>query len=81
MADRLQYHRLLLQLPSSTFLMKLLGPAIGATSLQRGGFGDVVLAGLVTFVMHFGTIEIFVATFRRANCGWLATAESFQLAT
>jgi uncharacterized membrane protein YbhN (UPF0104 family) len=44
-------------------------------------FGAVILAGLITFVMHFGTIEIFVATLRRANPGWLATAVSFQLAT
>jgi hypothetical protein len=44
-------------------------------------FGAVALAGLVTFVMHFGTIEIFVATLRGANPGWLALAVSFQLAT
>jgi glycosyltransferase 2 family protein len=44
-------------------------------------FGAVVLAGLVTYIMHFGTIEIFVATLRRANPGWLAMAVSFQLAT
>jgi glycosyltransferase 2 family protein len=43
-------------------------------------FGAVVLAGLVTFIMHFGAIEIFVAKLRGANPLWLAAALSCQLA-
>jgi hypothetical protein len=41
----------------------------------------VVLAGLVTFIMHFGAIEIFVAKLRGADPVWLAAAVSCQLAT
>ena len=44
-------------------------------------FGAVVLAGLITFIMHFGAIEIFVAKLRGANPVWLAAAVSCQLAT
>ena len=44
-------------------------------------FGAVVLAGPVTFIMHFGAIEIFVAKLRGANPVWLAAAVGFQLAT
>jgi uncharacterized membrane protein YbhN (UPF0104 family) len=44
-------------------------------------FGAVVLAGLVVFIMHFGAIEIFLATLRRARPAWLAAAVSCQLAT
>lgn len=44
-------------------------------------FGAVVLAGLVAFIMHFGTIEVFVAKLRGANPLWLAAALSCQLAT
>jgi uncharacterized membrane protein YbhN (UPF0104 family) len=44
-------------------------------------FGAVVLAGLIVFIMHFGAIEIFVATVRRASPVWLAGAVSCQLAT
>jgi len=35
----------------------------------------------VVFMMHFGAIEIFVATLRGANPVWLAAAASCQLAT
>ena len=44
-------------------------------------FGAVILGGLVVFVMHFGAIEIFVATLRRASPIWLAAAVGCQLAT
>jgi hypothetical protein len=44
-------------------------------------FGAVVLAGLVVFIMHFGAIEIFVATLRRARPAWLAAAVSCKMAT
>jgi glycosyltransferase 2 family protein len=44
-------------------------------------FGAVVLAGLIVFIMHFGAIEVFVATVRHANPVWLAAAASCQLAT
>jgi glycosyltransferase 2 family protein len=44
-------------------------------------FGAVVLAGLITFIMHFGAIEIFVAKLRGANPVWLAAAVGCQLAT
>ena len=35
-------------------------------------FGAVILGGMVVFVMHFGAIQIFVATLRRASPIWLA---------
>ena len=44
-------------------------------------FGAVVLAGLITFIMHFGTIEIFAAKLRGANPVWLTAAVGCQLAT
>jgi glycosyltransferase 2 family protein len=44
-------------------------------------FGAVVLAGLVVFIMHFGAIEIFLATLRRARPAWLAAAVSCQMVT
>ena len=44
-------------------------------------FGAAVLAGLIVFIMHFGAIEVFVATVRHANPSWLAAAVSCQLAT
>ncbi len=44
-------------------------------------FGAVVLAGLIVLIMHFGAIETFVETLRRARPIWLAAAVSFQLAT
>jgi uncharacterized protein (TIRG00374 family) len=44
-------------------------------------FGAVVLAGLLTFIMHFGAIEVFLAKLRGANPLWLATALTCQLAT
>ena len=44
-------------------------------------FGVVILAGLVTFIMHFGAIEIFMAKLRGANPAWLAAAVGCQLAT
>jgi glycosyltransferase 2 family protein len=44
-------------------------------------FGAVVLAGLVTFIMHFGAIQIFVTKLRGANPLWLAAALTCQLAT
>lgn len=44
-------------------------------------FGVVVLAGLVVFIMHFGAIEVFVATLHHANPVWLAAAVTCQLAT
>jgi uncharacterized membrane protein YbhN (UPF0104 family) len=43
--------------------------------------GAVALAGLIVFVMHFGALEILVATVRRARPLWLAAAVSCQLAT
>lgn len=36
---------------------------------------------MVVFVMHFGAIQIFVATLRRASPIWLAAAVGCQLAT
>ena len=44
-------------------------------------FGAVVLAGLVTFIMHFGAFEVFMAKLRGANPAWLAAAVACQLAT
>jgi hypothetical protein len=44
-------------------------------------FGALVLAGLIVFVMHFGAIEVFVATVRRANPIWIAAAVLCQIAT
>ena len=44
-------------------------------------FGAVVLAGLVAFIMHFGAIEIFLATVRHARPAWLVAAASCQLST
>src|ERR1019366_5060558 len=44
-------------------------------------FGAVVLAGLITFIMHFGAIETFLAKLRGANPVWLAAAIGCQLAT
>jgi hypothetical protein len=44
-------------------------------------FGALVLAGLIVFVMHFGAIEVFVATIRRADPIWIATAVLCQIAT
>jgi len=44
-------------------------------------FGAAVLAGLVTFIMHFGTFEVFMAKLRGANPPWLAAAVACQLAT
>lgn len=44
-------------------------------------FGAVALAGLVVFIMHFGAIEIFVETLRRARPVWLAAAVGCQIAT
>jgi glycosyltransferase 2 family protein len=44
-------------------------------------FGAVVLAGLIVFIMHFGAIEVFVATIRHANPTWLVAAVICQLAT
>ena len=41
----------------------------------------MILAGLVTFIMHFGAIEIFMAKLRGANPAWLAAAVGCQLAT
>ena len=43
-------------------------------------FGVLILAGLVTFIMHFGAIEIFMAKLRGANPAWLAAAVGCQLA-
>ena len=43
--------------------------------------GAVALAGLIVFVMHFGALEVFVATVRRARPLWLAAAVSCQMAT
>src|SRR5450631_4103529 len=43
--------------------------------------GAVVLAGLLVFIMHFGAIEIFLATLRRARPAWLVAAASCQMAT
>jgi glycosyltransferase 2 family protein len=42
-------------------------------------FGAVIFAGLVTFIMHFGAIEVFAAKLRGANP--LAAALACQLAT
>src|SRR5487761_2103072 len=44
-------------------------------------FGAVVLAGLVVFIMHFGTIGVFLTKLRGADPLWLAAALSCQLAT
>jgi uncharacterized membrane protein YbhN (UPF0104 family) len=44
-------------------------------------FGAVVLAGLVTFIMHFGAFEVFMAKLRGAKPAWLAAAVACQLAT
>jgi glycosyltransferase 2 family protein len=41
----------------------------------------MVLAGLLVFIMHFGAIEIFLATIRRARPVWLVAAVSCQLVT
>jgi len=42
-------------------------------------FGTLIFAGLVTFIMHFGAIEVFAAKLRGANP--LAAALACQLAT
>jgi hypothetical protein len=44
-------------------------------------FGAVVLAGLVTFIMHFGAFEVLMAKLRGAKPAWLAAAVACQLAT
>jgi uncharacterized membrane protein YbhN (UPF0104 family) len=43
--------------------------------------GAVVLAGLVTFIMHFGAMGVFLAKMRSADPVWLAAAVACQLAT
>lgn len=45
------------------------------------GAGLLVLAGLVTFILHFGDFETFLTTLRRADPLWLAAAALCQLAT
>lgn len=44
-------------------------------------FGALILAGLIVFILHFGDIEVFVATIRRANPVWIAAAVLCQIAT
>jgi len=44
-------------------------------------FGLVILAGLITFILHFGAIEVLMAKLRGANPAWLAAAVGCQLAT
>jgi hypothetical protein len=43
--------------------------------------GALILAGLIAFIMHFGAIEVFVMTFRRADPAWLAAAIVCQIVT
>ncbi len=45
------------------------------------GLGALLLVGVVVFVLHFGDIEIFLKTLRRADPIWLAVALCCQLAT
>jgi hypothetical protein len=44
-------------------------------------FGALVLAGLVTFVVHFGALKVLIATVRDASPVWLAAGVCCQVAT
>lgn len=43
--------------------------------------GMLALAGLISFILHFGDLEIFLATFCSAGSPWLALAALCQTAT
>lgn len=44
-------------------------------------FGVLLLAGIVTFVLHLGDASLFLATLQKANPVWLATAVLLQSTT
>ncbi|MFS8116211.1 lysylphosphatidylglycerol synthase transmembrane domain-containing protein [Rhizobium jaguaris] len=45
------------------------------------GVGLIVLAGLISFILHYGDITIFIATLKAADPLWLAIALVSQAAT
>ena len=49
--------------------------------LAGWGFGLLILAGLVTFVLHFSDVEIFLAILGKADPPWLILAMICQAAT
>lgn len=49
--------------------------------LAGWGVGFLILAGLVTFVLHFSDVEVFLATLKKADPPWLILALVCQAAT
>ncbi len=67
--------------PPSLGVPALFGETNTVNLILGWGTGVMVLAGLVSFVLHFGNIGIFISKLIAANPLWLAAALASQVAT